>query len=119
MAESTNSINNNGKPYQLDENVEAMLAYLPFIGLFTSLAVFMMEKDNQFVRFHALQGLLFAIAYLIVSITLTATFILALLVPVVNLAAFIIWLFMMWKTYNKEEVVLPVIGKIAKDQINK
>jgi uncharacterized membrane protein len=119
MPETTNSINNNGKPYKLDENTEAMLSYLPFIGLFTSLAIFMMEKENKFVRFHAMQGLLFALAYVIINMGLGLTIVLAIFVPIINLAAFIVWLFMMWKAYNREEFHLPVIGKIATDQINK
>ena len=107
------------KPYSLDQNVEAMLCYLPYIGLFTSLAIFMMEKKNKFVRFHALQGLLFAAGYMVLTMVLSITIILIWLVPIVSMVAFVVWLFMMWKAYNNEELSLPVIGKIARDQLAK
>lgn len=105
------------KPYNLDPNVEAALAYLPFVGLFTSLAIFFVEKKNKFVRFHAMQGLLLGIAHFVLSSALAITLILSFFITLVNLVAFMAWCFMMWKAYNKEEYQLPVIGKIAKDQI--
>lgn len=107
----------NQKPYNLEPNIEAMLAYLPFISIFTSLGIFMMEKENKFVRFHALQGLLFSIVYIVLSMALTLTFVLAFLIPILNLAAFAVWSFMIYKSYNREEFELPILGKIARDQI--
>ncbi len=105
------------KPYKLDANIEAMLCYLPFISLFTSIGVLMMEKENKFVRFHAIQGVLFSLVYVVLSMGFTLTFVLAFLVPLLNLAAFVVWMLMIYKTYNNEEYELPVLGKIARDQL--
>lgn len=107
------------KPYNLDQNVEAMLCYLPYISLFTSIAIFLMEKKNKFVRFHAAQGFVLALAYTLVSMMLGMTLFLIWLIPLVSMGTFVVWLFMMWKAYNNEEVMLPVLGKIAKDQLAK
>ena len=107
------------KPYNLDQNVEAMLCYLPYIGLFTSLAIFLMEKKNPFVRFHSMQGLLFAGGYTVLSMVLSMTLILIWLVPLISMVAFVIWLFMMWKAYSNEEFSLPFIGNIARQQLSK
>lgn len=107
------------KPYNLDQNVEAMLCYLPYIGLFTSLAIFLMEKKNTFVRFHAMQGLLFAAAYTVLTMVLTMTLILIWIIPIVSMISFVIWLFLMWKAYNNEEFSLPFIGNIARAQLSK
>ncbi|MBI2414838.1 hypothetical protein HYV31_03315 [candidate division WWE3 bacterium] len=105
------------KPYNLDPNIEAAIAYLPFIGLFTSLAIFFVEKKNPFVRFHAMQGILLGVAHFILVSALAVTIILAVFITLVNLVAFMAWCFMMWKAYNKEEYELPFIGKIARDQL--
>jgi uncharacterized membrane protein len=35
-----------------------------------------------------------------------------------GLGSFILWLFMLFKTYNGEKVVLPVIGPLAQQQAN-
>ena len=107
----------NDKPYDMEPNIEAMFAYLPLLGLFTSLAILIMEKENEFVRFHALQGLLFAIIFYVINSALRITFFLFTLIPIINLLAFLIWGFMMWKAYEKEKFELPIIGKVAKDQI--
>lgn len=112
-----NSASSGEKPYTLEPNVEALLCYLPFISLFTSLGVLMMEKNNKFVRFHAIQGLLFSIVYVVLSMAFTLTIVLAVLVPILNLASFAIWLFMIYKAYNNEEFELPIIGKITRDQL--
>lgn len=108
---------NNPKPYNMDPNIEAMFSYLPLLGIFTSLAIFIMEKENKFVRFHALQGLMFAVVFFIVIFILKLFNFLHFLKPSINLAGFLIWGFMMWKTYNNKQIELPLVGKIAKDQI--
>ncbi len=105
------------KPYNLEPNVESAFAYLPFVGFLTSIAILIMEKDNKTVRFHAIQGLLFGIFYMLLVAVLGTTLILIPLVPLVNLAAFGIWLFMMWKAYNNKAYELPFIGNIARDQV--
>lgn len=113
------SINPNSKPYNLDQNTEAAIANLPYIGLFTSIAVLLMEKENQYVKFYAIQGLLFGISWVLITAILGATFILAILIPLVNIAAFVVWLILAWKAYNGEKYELPILGKIANDQLKK
>jgi uncharacterized membrane protein len=39
-----------------------------------------------------------------------------LLSMLLSLASLLIWLFMMWKTYQGEKVVLPVVGPLAEKQ---
>jgi uncharacterized membrane protein len=105
------------KPYNLEPNIEASLAYLPFVGFFTSLAIFFVEKKDKFVRFHALQGLLLGGGHLFVCMALAVTIIFSFLITLVNLVAFAAWCYMMWNAYNKGEYELPIIGKIARDQL--
>lgn len=116
-----NSPNSNKqeKPYNLDSNIAGMLCYLPYIGLFTSTAFAMIEKEDRFVKFHAIQGLLLAVAHIILYTGFTLTVFLIPLLPLLNIAAFGVWAFMMWKAYEKEKYELPFIGKIVKDQMAK
>ncbi len=108
------------KPYDLEPNVEAVLSYL--IPPFTGIAVFVMEKNNKFVRFHAMQSIMFGVAAFVLTAIANAliiVFIGVIIVPLLSLALFLGWLFVMWKAYQNEEFMLPVIGQLAKDQVNK
>lgn len=108
------------KPYNLESNVEAALSYL--ITPLTGVAVFIFEKNNKFVRFHAFQSILLGVIWIglnFASTMLTFLLIGFVLVPVINIACFIAWLLCMWKAYNKVEFELPIIGKIAHSQVNK
>lgn len=108
----------NNKPYDLEPNVEAALAY--FIPPFTGIIIYVFEKKNKFVRFHALQSILFGIAAVFLSsIAGASLFIIfgGLIASVVSFGLGLTWLFLMWKAYSNEEYELPMIGKIARDQL--
>lgn len=119
MAE-TNNQTSYEKPYNLEPNVEAALSYL--LTPFTGIAVFVMEKKNRFVRFHAFQSILFGIASFVlwsIGSTLTVVFVGYFLLPIISLACAGTWVFLMWKAYNNEEFELPILGEIAKKQAAK
>lgn len=106
------------KPYELEPNIEATLAYLPFVGI----AVIHMEKTNKFVRFHALQSIFFWIsAFALHSMALSLRVLLIgfFLAPIVKVGTTLLWLYLMWKAYNKIEFELPLIGSLAKEQAEK
>ncbi len=106
----------------LESNVAATLAYIvaPVTGIF----FFLIEKEDKFVRFHAFQSILFGVGAFVVS-TIASSF--AAMLPflgfvfrqLVSMALFGVYLFLMWKAYNKETYELPYLGKIAKDQSDK
>ncbi|MBT6401236.1 DUF4870 domain-containing protein [candidate division WWE3 bacterium] len=109
----------NPKPYDLEPNVEATLSYL--LPPFTGIAVYIMEKENKFVRFHAMQSILLGIAAFVLSATAQALIVVLIgfiLMPMVSIAVFLAWLFAMWKAYENEEYELPLIGKLAHEQVN-
>jgi uncharacterized membrane protein len=101
----------------LDANVAAALAYA--FGWVTGLAFLVIEKDNRFVRFHAMQST-------IVFATLSLGFILLQSIPLLGmlLSVFIviplsavIWLLMMFKAYQGERFKLPIAGEMAEQRI--
>lgn len=116
--EEPNTKQNYEKPYKMDPNVEAALSYIPLVGV----AVFVMEKSNKFVKFHAMQAILFWLGVLVLNSVANFLKLIVIgyvLIPIVSLASVAGWVFLSWKAYNNEEYEFPLIGKIAREQANK
>lgn len=121
-----------GVPAQgVSDNVAATLCYIPFfIGLICS-AVFLIVapyNSNRGIRFHAFQSLFLHLALFVISIALSILISIVALVthgiglllgglyPVLWLASLVLFLVMMYQTYNKQKIKLPVIGDFAEKQ---
>ena len=105
---------------KLEPNIAAALSYL--IPPLTGILFLVVEKEDKFVRFHAFQSILFGVAsYLIyfITVSLMAFIIGFVLTPLVSVALFVLYAMLMWKAYNNETYELPVLGKMAKEQVNK
>jgi len=100
-----------------DANVAAALSYL--VGFVTGIIFLVLEKENRFVRFHALQSTLLFAGIVALDILLQIVPILGALVVVflVIPASAVLWLLMMFKAYQGEEYRLPVVGPFAADRI--
>lgn len=99
-------------------NLAAALSY--FIGFITGIIFFVMEKENKYVRYHAMQSILISVPLTILFsilsiIPILGWFVLVLLSPV----SFILWLFLMYKAYQGEAFKFPFAGDMALDQIKK
>jgi uncharacterized membrane protein len=102
-------------------NVGGLLCYL--LGWVTGLVFFLIEKDNKFVRFHAVQSMvvfgaltIFNIALSMVLSMLGIYYGLYFLFQVVWLAALALWVVLMVKAYQGETFKLPVAGDIAEQK---
>jgi len=112
----------------MTDNMAAALCYL--FGFITGILFLVLAPYNQNreIRFHAFQSIFLNIAWVILWIVITIVlipfrmipflgiFIALVLQSVLGLGGFILWLYMMFKTYNGEKIVLPVIGPIADKQ---
>ena len=99
-----------------DANVAAALTYL--VGFVTGIIFLLVEKDNKFVRFHAMQSTLLFLGIVAVDILLQIVPILGALVVifvVIPLSA-ILWLMLMYKAYQGREFKLPLVGQMAADR---
>lgn len=118
---NTQTINQKSeKPYNLEPNMEAALSYI--LAPITGVLVYYYEKENSFIRFHAMQSIIFGIAVFIawnIAAITTPILIGVVLMPIVSLGSFGMWLYLMWKAYNNEEWEIPYLGKIARDQLKK
>jgi len=99
-----------------DANVAAALTYL--VGFVTGIIFLLVEKENKFVRFHAMQSTLVFIGIVAVDILLQIVPILGALVVIfiVIPASAILWLLLMYKAYQGEEFKLPLVGQMAADR---
>jgi len=101
----------------LDANVAAALSYL--VGFVTGIIFLLVEKENRFVRFHAMQSTLVFIGIVLIDILLQIVPLLGALVVLfilVPLSA-ALWLFLMYKAYQGEEFKLPLVGQMAAERI--
>ncbi|MEA2173861.1 MAG: hypothetical protein QOD00_1453 [Blastocatellia bacterium] len=118
----------------LDSNVGAMLSYLGNLlccvgGIILSIIFLVTEKDNRFVKFHAIQSLLVSGAGIGVGVILRVMglilgsvgmgFVLLGLNIIVLVVFLAIWILAGVKAYQGEWFKLPVIGDIAENMTNK
>jgi uncharacterized membrane protein len=112
------------------ENVAGLLCYL--VGWITGL-IFLLIDKRPFVKFHGAQSIAFNIAIIAVWIVFwiieaMLTFITAMmhfpigflfifLFPVVGLAIFAVWIFLMYKAYQGEKFKLPIIGNLVEGMV--
>ena len=99
-----------------DANIAAALSYL--VGFVTGIIFLLVEKDNRFVRFHAMQSTLVFAGIVLIDILLQIVTILGEIVVVflvIPLSA-ILWLVLMFKAYQGEEFKLPLVGQMAADR---
>lgn len=102
----------------MEPNIAAALSYI--IPPFTGILIFIMEKGHKFVRFHAFQSILFGFtAWAAMAISGSIPIVGHMLNSFFRITTIVLWLFLMWKAYNKEQFELPFLGKIAMDQVNK
>ena len=97
----------------LDANVAAALSYL--LGWITGAAMLVIERQNRFVRFHALQstivfGGLCALWLAGTAIPFVGWVISFLIIPPLSA---VVWLMMLFKAYQGERYKLPVAGDMA------
>ena len=101
----------------LEANLAALLCYL--VGWVTGLVFFLIEKDNKFVRFHAMQSMVFFGALTVLN--LIYSFIVSTLGlwglfsigRLFELVVVVVWIVLMVKAYQGEKFKLPVAGDIA------
>ena len=97
-------------------NVAGLLCYLG--AWVTGIIFLILEKDNRFVRFHAIQSIAVFGAITVVDIVLAfIPFVGWIIAWLVNIATFILWVVLMAKAYSGEQYKLPIAGNFAEKQL--
>lgn len=78
----------------------------------------LLEKDS-FVRFYAMQSLVVFISLYILNWVLIFSIFLAIVSPLVFIVGVILWLILTYKAWQGDRWEVPLLGKIAKQLIEK
>lgn len=101
----------------LDENLAAAMSYVA--GFITGAAFLLIERDNRFVRFHALQSTVTFLGVAVLHLVVNVVPILGALLSVFVIfpATVVLWLFLIVKAYRGERFKLPVVGDFVEQQL--
>ena len=96
----------------LTENVAGLLCYV--LAWITGLIFILIEKENKFIRFHAMQSII------VFGVLTIANFILGLIpviniviTPIIGVLGFVLWIVLMVKAYQGDRFKLPWSGDLA------
>lgn len=111
----------------LDQNLAAVLCYL-FLAI-GGVVFYSIEKENKFIRFAAMQSILYTV-FIVAGFFIGGIFSESLskanntFAAILNLLGIFfvvgiigVWGLLIYKALNGIELVLPIIGKMAKDTI--
>lgn len=118
----------------LDANVAGALTYL--FGALTGIIFYVLEPEDEFVRFHAAQSIVISVGFFVLAIATTivttvlgvlggtgttagvafglVSLVIGLLWLLVALAAFGLWLLLMVRAYQGKKTRVPIASSIAK-----
>ena len=98
--------------FGMDANLAAALSYIFF--WVSGLIIYILEKENKFVRFHALQSVITFASLFVLYILFSFIPLLGwiLLIPL-GIFTFILWLILIIKAANGQNFKLPIVGDIA------
>jgi len=106
----------------LEANVAGLLCYV--LGWVSGLVFILIEKENKFVRFHAVQSIVTFGSITVVSVVFSILAIIpyiGLVFGIINwiigLLAFVLWIVLMVKAYQGATYKLPWAGNIAEKWI--
>ncbi len=102
----------------LDENIAGLLCYV--LGWISGLVFFLIEKENKFVRFHALQSIIvFGTIHLALIIFWSISripfigWVFGVITGLISVLAIVLWILLMIKAYQGEKFKLPWAGNLA------
>ncbi len=98
------------------QNIAGLLTYILFWG--TGIVFLLIEKDNKFVRFHAMQSIVIFVPLTVASVVVGFLPIFGgLLSTLVYLATIGIWLLMMFQAFQNKWYKFPYAGEYAETQL--
>ncbi len=95
---------------KLEPRLAAVLAYM--LGIVTGILLLRVEREDRFVRFHALQSILFSSTVLVVLLMFVSVG-LELGALFLSIAAWAVWAILMLRAARGEFFQLPLIGRWA------
>jgi len=110
--------------FGLDERWAAFLAY--FFTFISGIVVLVLEKENKFVRFAALQSTVVFLVFLVINLGLGMLsniwligWIFGFVRWLIGIASFATWLYLIITAASNRAVKLPIVGDICWEQVHK
>jgi len=105
-----------------NEKLVGALGYL--VGPITGILLLLIERKNQYIRYHAMQstlvfGGIFLLQLVLGFVPILGWLIALILSPLIFLTTFLLWLVLMFKAYSGEKYHLPYFGNLADKQLAK
>jgi len=113
----------------LPSNVAAAIACIPLVG---GIIFYLAEKQDNFVRFYAMQSIIFGLAWIVINIACMIVFVLFSVLPgigwffgslwgvvwwLINLALFVLLVVAIVKAFTGVRWDIPYVGPITRKQI--
>ena len=100
----------------LSENVAGLLCYV--LGWVSGIVFLLIERENKFIRFHAIQSIcVFGVITLAGIILGWIPFIGSVLGWIISVAGFILWIVLMIKAYQGSKYKIPWAGDFAEKRV--
>lgn len=100
----------------LPKNTAAALSYV--LGPISGVVFLLLEKD-PYVKFHAMQSIVVFGLIFILQWAFAITIVLAVFSGLLGIAAFILWLVLIYKAWKGEEWEVPYLGKYVRMFVKK
>lgn len=111
-------------------NLASALCYVPFIGWIVGIIFLLIEPYNKdrAVRFHAWQSIGLSVVLIVVRIALSIVLsgfmsfsyglgaMVGMLMMLFSFGVLILFIFLAFKTYQNQRIVIPIIGPFAEKQ---
>ncbi len=103
-----------------NRNLVAALSYL--LGFVTGIVILLVEKQDKFIRFHAMQstvifGALFIVNF-VINMVIPSSIIWSLLNGLISLVVLVVWLVSMIKAYQGQMFKWPIAGDFAEKKVS-
>ena len=93
-------------------NVAAALSYL--LGFVSGIIIYLLEKENKFVRFHAMQSIVtFGLLWLVSILVWVLPFVGTMIAPIIYMLEVALWVILIVSAYRGKYLKLPIAADIA------
>jgi len=105
----------------MEPKIAVLIAHVGFLigaGWLSGLIIYLLEKENRFVKFHAMQSIVIGAAEVIgyiIGYLLIFAIVGFVCIPVVWIAALVIRIIIIMKANNGEYYMFPGFGKLAEN----
>ena len=100
----------------LEENVAGLLCYV--LGFISGIVMFAIERENKFVKFHALQSVTVFLGLWLIGLIMGFLPVIGILIPLlVPILMLFFWVFLMIKAFKGEKYMVPVAGAFVENTL--